>query len=198
MTYPHLDRYIASLPEGLSSFPGCLAKAASLLGLRAKLLDARRMPEELHRYLVETFPKNEWIPETHVNAMMLAVRDHYFGHGSEGVVAFLAWVRARSLELYGSPLYKAVFFVLSPERLIRGAAQRWSLFRKGTTLEVIDDTARRVVLRLSHPEGLHEPHSRAGLAVGIEAAVASAGGRNAQVEVVEVAARYFDMVVTWS
>jgi hypothetical protein len=198
MRYSHLDRYVDSLPAGLASFPECQAKSAALLGLRARLLDAGRLPETLRAHLAVGAPEDEWIPEVHVNALMLAVRDHYFGHGDEGLSKFLTWVRVRTLEAFGSPLYRAVFFVLSPELLTRGLFQRWSLFRRGTTLELIGSEANRIDLRLVHPPGLHEPHSRAGLAVSLEAAITAAGGRNSAVTLGEIASGHYEMTASWA
>lgn len=130
---PSVDRYLERLPRGLSSHPECQVKASvyrdalASHGLESVISE---LPRELRELVLEPPPVSSWVPEVYANSIMMAIRDVHFEPGTVGVTAYSEWTRQRNLLLLTRPLYRALFLLLSPERLLKGLQRRWGAFRR--------------------------------------------------------------------
>ncbi|HVY47175.1 MAG TPA: DUF2378 family protein [Minicystis sp.] len=177
---PTVDAYLRSLPGGIDAYPECCTKASVLReALLRPIPPDVDLPAELRALVARPPPVTAWIPEVHHNALMLALYDVHFG----GLDAFLAWVLEGNRRLFARPLYRALFFVLSPERLFVGAELRWGTFRKGSTLRVEERGDKRAVLRVVAPARLHMAQSIRGLGMAFQAAAERAGAEDVHVDV---------------
>lgn len=188
--FPNTARYLERLPAGLGSHPQCVVKASVL----HNVLDARplhaedlaALPAPVLALANEPPPVSAWISEVHAIVLMLAIRDRHFAPGAPGLEAYEQWTYERNRRLLARPLYRAVFLLLSPDRLLRGVERRWSVFRRGSTLELLSRGEGTARLRTIYPSFLAEETVACGLRGALRAAVELAGGRNASVEVISV------------
>lgn len=145
--------YLASLPAGLDSYPECTAKVAL----------ARAFVERLERaFPVSSLdaglrasvdqPVSAWMSEAASTAVFLAARPMF-----KSDEEFLRWVADGDRELLSSPLYRALFWLVGPTRVLRTGAERWARFHRGTTLRIEDAQAGEVRARLTFPRGLFPP-----------------------------------------
>jgi len=178
VTYPTLERYLAALPNGLASYPDVVAKAAVL---RDTLSEGTppELPPELERWRVDPPGVSAWIPEVHFNALMTAIWDHRFAPDR---ARYDRWVHDRNLRLLGTPLYRVLFMVVSPERLLIGAEKRWSAFRRGSSLRVLERDRHSAAIALSYPPHLQTELSVGGLGSALRAALELAGAKKVVVE----------------
>jgi hypothetical protein len=180
-TLPLLATYLATLPGGAGAHPQCTVKASVLRdAIESRPLGpGLPLPPEI-RALVDRPPAvSAWVPEVHFNAVMLIIRDAHFGGDAD---RFHAWVYEQNLRLLSTPLYRALFLVLSPERLIVGMEKRWAMFRRGTTPGVIRHGAKDVELRVQAPPNLYMAPTVEGTSAALRAAIACAGALPPQVE----------------
>ena len=181
LRFPRAAQYVGSLPAGLDSYPHCEVKGSVL----RQLIDSSPVPfpdqgltPALAR-LVQLPPlPSDWISEVHFNALMLAHEDLI------DPAVFRQWVYDRNRQLLSSSLYRILFLVVSPDRLIAGMTHRWRAFRRGTELETVERTKNSVLVELRHPPYLYEVHALTNLTTAITAAIDAAGGQNTQVRLV--------------
>ena len=179
---PSVARYLDSLPAGIRSYPDCLVKAAVLrneadpkpLGPEVPL------PPEVRALVDHPPPVTVWVPEVHYTVSVLATREVHFPGADTG--AFAAWMHERNVRLLRTPLYRALFFVLSPERLLAGVAQRWSMFRRGTELRLASSGEGRAELVLRTPPHLYPPIQAVAAAAAFAAALEAVGARRVRVD----------------
>jgi len=88
-----------------------------------------------------------------VQGTLLAALDAHFG--PDNVAGYLEWIYDRNRKLLSTMLYRALFFVLSPERLLFGVEKRWAFFRRGTTMAAQRCGPRDVELHVTSPPYLH-------------------------------------------
>lgn len=111
------------------------------------------MPATVEReLLVPTLP-GSWTQTVPYIGATLAVRDF----ACESDEHFLETMRAFTRDLYSSPMYKLLFFVSSPSRLLRGVSDRWSHFHRGSRLRLLDPRERGATFAITHPPGLFHP-----------------------------------------
>lgn len=130
--YPATARYLDSLPNGLDSYPECLAKTDSRDNIKREF-SAIGNDSDLPTIIRDFFQgryRNNWIPEVVSCALLLLVRDVEFKSDEE----FLAWCYKGHRDLYLKPHYKIIIYILSPTLLLSGATNRWSTFHRGSTL----------------------------------------------------------------
>jgi hypothetical protein len=181
-TLPSLERYLAALPGGIDAYPHCLAKASVARdAMQRTLPPSAELPAPLRTLIEQPPPVTAWIPEVHQNALMLAILDTHFDETDFD--GFFAWILDRNRRLFSSPLYRALFFVLSPQRLLGGFQRRWSTFRRGTTLAIERSDDRGARARLTSPPHLHTKTSARGLGIGFQAALERAGGSDVDVDI---------------
>ena len=198
---PSVDRYLERLPRGLSSHPECQVKASvyrdalASHGLESVISE---LPRELRELVLEPPPVSSWVPEVYANSIMMAIRDVHFEPGTVGVTAYSEWTRERNLLLLTRPLYRALFLLLSPERLLKGLQRRWGAFRKGTTIELVHQGVGAVELRVRYPENLYEETTLSGLRGALVAALEAAGAGHVKVELIEFDDRQASYRGSWS
>ena len=128
---PQLRAYLERLPDGLASYPGCLAKASLYRSIIEELpLDDTRLPEPLQDLLRRPRAVSEWIPEVHSHAVLLAQYDQRF----TALPEFAAHCYAAQRRLWDSKIYAFMMRLMSPVRLLASTSQRWGQFHRGTEL----------------------------------------------------------------
>lgn len=197
---PSLSSYLERLPRGLDSYPDVVVKASVYRDSLASLsLDdcLGVLPDELRELVTHPLPVTAWVPEVRSLSILIAVRDRHFPQTEAGVDAYEEWVFERNYRLLRRPLYRALFMLLSPERLISGVERRWSAFRRGTSLRVVERSEGRADLAITHPENLFDHTVRRGMCGAFRAASVAAGARDVTAEVVDVAERETRVRVCW-
>ncbi|MBN1652654.1 MAG: hypothetical protein JXA30_02640 [Deltaproteobacteria bacterium] len=130
--YPITAKYLESVPNGLDSYPECLARTDARENIRLEYSEIGQ-DTELPPIIADFFAgryKKSWIPEVVSNALLLCVRDSIFQTDED----LLAWSYQGHSRLYLKPHYRVMIYILSPALLISGATNRWSSFHRGTTL----------------------------------------------------------------
>ena len=151
---PSYERYVAGLTGGLDAFPDAQAKGSLvrsvLEGQPPELL--RTLPEPVRALALSSPVDSEWVPETHLAALVHAVSElRRFGEHE-----YCGWIRGCNRALFARPLYRLLMAVASPEGLLRHAGKRWGNFHRGSGLDhdgVSDDGVR---LTLTFPAGLFD------------------------------------------
>jgi hypothetical protein len=182
--YPGAARYLAELPRGVGSHPDCRVKGSLL----RSMLESTPVPfdrEGLSKAalsLLDSPPlPNAWMQEVAFNALMLAHEDRMSG------ARFSDWVYGRNRKLFESSLYRVLFLVVSPERLLVGMTHRWSAFRSGSELRLLERSAHAARVELRYPERLHDERTLSNIAVAVRAAIDAAGAKRSttKLELVE-------------
>jgi hypothetical protein len=196
---PRGDRaraYLAALPGGPPAFTRFRQKAAVMrLVLGGIDLSAHVgvLGDEIARLVREPPPVNAWIPETHATAIYMLMADTAFISDE----AFLADAVTRNRTLLNSAFYRVLFAVLSPKRVVRGAAERWSKLHDGSELLVERTEDRSCDLLLRIPEALLPPLMLRCYGVGFSVAGQLAGARDVRIEHGEWNGGGFPIRCTW-
>jgi uncharacterized protein (TIGR02265 family) len=114
-----------------------------------------------------------------------------------GLTDYETWAHRRNRDLLTRPLYRALFVLLTPERLLNGMQRRWNQFRRGTSVELLERGTDRVVLRVRFPTDLYEQTALHGLRGALRAALEAAGARGARIELVDSGPRDARYAVQW-
>ncbi len=149
-----MGMYLRALPDGVDSYPECVAKA-SLFRLTSEILsadiDATRMPEAIGDLFRHPPPNNTWIPEAHSVAAHLALFD------ASGVreATLLGMAEDVSRKMASSPMYRVLAYFTSPERLLKGAAKRWEALHQGLPLNIeMDNENKTARIEMTHAPNL--------------------------------------------
>ena len=177
-----IRKYLDALPNGAASYPECCVKASVLRQhVNAKPLGPEVDLPPLTRRLVDDPPTvTEWIPEIHFNIAMLAILDVHFD--ARRLESYHAWSYEQNRKLLGTPLYRMMFLLVTPERLLRGIEKRWGAFRRGTEFRILSATAGRAELCVQSPPFLYTSLSLQRMARAFQAAIDCAGARASHVE----------------
>lgn len=181
---PHVDEYVAQLPDGLASYPEAVAKASTLRQMRSILpadFEWDRMPAELREVVVSPPPVSSWVPESIACAVSLAVRDIAFDDDA----AFLDWIEGGFSTFFAGPLYRVLMAVASPHSLARGAGKRWAALRKGTTRSLVEEHPNGNISRVDYPPWLVPRLHAEGTARGILVAYRLSRARDPRVLIEE-------------
>jgi hypothetical protein len=179
---PSVARYLEKLPAGLASYPECLVKASVLRNSAdPRVLGPEvPLPPEVRALLDHPPPVSVWVPEVHYTVIQLATHEvHFPGPDPQ---AFITWVHARNVQLLSTPLYRALFLVLSPERVLLGLEKRWGSFRRGTQLQVLRADSRTADLLLRTPPNLYAQVSVWAMGAALRAGMVAAGAKPARLE----------------
>lgn len=187
--FPTTARYLDALPDGIRSYPQCEVKAAILLAQ----MNTRPIPEALladfPREVIELAkdppPVSAWVSEVVSMTITVAIRDLHFPPG-QGDAEYEAWTYERNRRLLGSRIYRPVFLLISPERLLRFANMRWNRIRRGSSLEVLEQSKGFAKVQSRYPRNLHEGSVAIGMRGAMRAVTELAGGKNVRVHVPEV------------
>jgi hypothetical protein len=132
------------------------------------------LPPRLDEILRDPPSASDWLPETELWALTLAIYDTSFAdYGGEA--AYERWVLGRNLRLFRSPLYRALFAVASPERLFASGAKRMAIFHRGTIIEDVVVSKGKGTFTMKMPPGLLPDIGRAGLGAAIRAGLEVGG-----------------------
>ena len=154
-----LGDYMASLPQGLDSYPECTVRAATLISALDLLdLDSTEgLPEPVRSLVADPPHRSRHIPEVHNLAFFSWLRDERF-EGDEGYLTFTDAVFHR---FYAMPLYRVAFMMGRPDQVASASSRIWGWVRQGTQLEVTGRGDGHVWLRASSPPHLFGPlHGR--------------------------------------
>ncbi len=194
MRYPRLDAYLASLPDGLGSYPECVSKATLL---RSSLegyedADVSDLDPELRELYASPPPATVWVPAAKVNAIFHAIIDLH--HPTPRDV--IEWARRRTLRMRDSPIYRRVLAVTSPNALFRVSAQLDRMFQRGTHIRphLGDHEAR---FELTHPPYLVSPINQLANVGMFEAMVELTGGKGAVCEMTASSPMGATFEMTW-
>jgi hypothetical protein len=171
------DNYLGGLPSGLDSYPDFLVKAAPYRHYLESLrfgAEVESLPPPLRRLVDDPLPMSSWMPEVHAAAFMLAVRDLLF-HDDESVYAS---VLRSNRELFSGPLYKALFFFLTPQKMFQHARSRWGSMHRGITLTTEASAPTSATFRIDFPPHLIESLLARCLQSGFVVAIEAAGGKD--------------------
>jgi hypothetical protein len=197
--YEHLRRtraYVASLPRGLASYPECRSKASIWKNIHrwtetGKLVG--HVPPELTVFSAEGLLDNTWISAAESFASHLALRDVLFPSDAAMVEHF----RMLDRQLLSGPLYRMLFAVASPLRVVHAADRRFRAMFEGITLAVHQEDDCRVGLSLRYAPGLLPPLVGSLYLVAFEVAAELAGAKAVKSRVIshgDIAAKY---ELTW-
>lgn len=192
--FPRTSHYLAQLPEGLASYPQCLAKGSVLRGIVETApiaLAPNDLPPELRALLAEPPLPTDWMSEVSLLVLGHAYRDRLTSKAWED------WTYERNRTLAGKSLYRVLFHVVSPERLFAGFPQRWPAFRRGSEMRVLEISDRRALLQLLSPPHLHDDHSMATMAAVLRALGDTAGARNMAARVASLTDVEARLELTW-
>jgi hypothetical protein len=174
--------YLETLPDGERSYPECQVKASVL----RSSLDERPfgrdvpLPPALRALVDHPPPVSVFIPEVLFNCTMLAVHEVHFPPPLDA--GYLDWVYERNVRLLKAPLYRALFLVLSPERLLVGLEKRWASFRRGSELRLVRQEPRDIELHILTPPHLYPTLVAQGMMQALRAALTCAGGRSVRAD----------------
>lgn len=179
MELPRTTAWLAGLPLGLDSYPECQVKGSLLRRLvKSQSLQPhiQLLPPELVPWFDTPPLVSAWVPEVHLFAMLHALRDLVFDEP-----ALHAFVSSGIARMISSPLYKIMFLVVTPTRLLYGIGRRWDQFHRGTTMTA-SDLGDVIDVHVEHPPHLYSSTIRGLTAATFLTAVTAAGGRGYRVE----------------
>ncbi len=183
--FPLTAAYLAQLPDGASSYPECVSKGAIIRRRLQRLSgDWPRglLPSAIEDLLANAPASSAWLPSVHQHAATFAYGDVMFDDDAGGA-QLLESLRADNQRLLTSRLYRIMFALGNPTRVLRNAEKRWRAFHRGTKLRVIDARPASATLRLEYPAHLYHPITLRGLANAYEVVLAAAGATTAKLEV---------------
>jgi hypothetical protein len=178
---PSVDEYLGALPHGIGAYPEAAVKGSVLLSLGKhavfqELASHPGLPSEAARLVTDPPTKTTWVPEVVFNTLMCGFYDlTYRSRG--GLEAYEAWVAAQNLRLFNDQIYRILFRVAGPERLLASVAARWGAFRRGSTLTIVKSAARSAELRLVFPRNLEPITALHSFSGAFRAALQAAGAK---------------------
>ena len=192
-------RYLAALPRGLDSYPECQTKFSSArhaLLRRPFVPEAGRFPPAVEKLMVDPPPAGTWVPSVHFHCVMTAIRESLFP-GPGGEAPYFQFMRETNRDMYHRPMYRILFFLTSPKRLLVGLERRWEQFNRGTTLSLVENGERIITVALAHPPHLFAHDHDRGWSGAIHVAIECAGGREPVVSPQRVSPTKLVLRIAW-
>jgi hypothetical protein len=177
---PSVESYLASLPRGLASYPECMYRGESLdAWLRQSPTRdvAPLVPSEVAALLDGDRPIPTWVPEVHVNALYLAIRQAHFVDDA----AFLAHASESNRAVLDTPVNRLVFWAATPRGILRSGGLRWASLHRGSAVEVRSARDSSAEIGLSFPRGLYPELVLRATGLGIAVALENTGARDVEV-----------------
>jgi hypothetical protein len=153
---PRAAEYLASLPQGLDSFPGCRVRDitvepyASAFG---HLAGEGGLPAPVAD-LLRGIASGPWYPEVVFQVAHLVVRDRVFDDDA----SFFEWIFNANALVFEKPILRNLMRLVSPTLVVLGATKRWGTFHAGSelTAERLRATGERAetLAHLKHPAGV--------------------------------------------
>ena len=192
-----LEQYLSCLVHGEASYPQFEQKASVLHqfteGYSLEPL-VEVLPPFAQALARDLPPTSTWIPEVQSNLIYCAMRDRYFDSDD----AFVDFAYERNYALLAGPLYKAVFRMLSSQRVSRLIASAWGQFHRGSHLAVIESDKRHVRMQVTHPEWAYPEFLVRALATGGRAALEIGGETGVSIEVTERKPDSSSYILQWA
>lgn len=197
--YQSVEAYLAGLPAGLASHPRCMAKGSLLrdaLRLRPIAPPQGSLPEPILALIEQPPAVNAWVHEVAFNAAVLAIYDEAFG--GRDLDGFEDWVCDFNRDLFRRPVYRVLFALVSPSRLVALSASRWSAFHRGTSLLILERSEESARLRVEFPRGLFVRPMLRAISGGVRAAVTVAGATEVVSELETIAETSAEYSLRWN
>jgi hypothetical protein len=198
--FPRLHAYLRGLPAGIDSYPDSVVKTSTFrfaLEDKPVPLEDGEVPEALERLVRRPPAVNSWVPEVQMVGVFKLIGDHHFEkHG--GTPAFLRWVNEQNKALLGGPLYRVLFWMVPIETLFYGIEQRWTAFRRGTGLRLIERRSGQARMELTYEPHLLDQEGLLAIGTAFEAIATLAGAKTSRVEVIRVGASSGEVVLAWT
>lgn len=196
---PETCKYLASLPQGLESFPRCTVRDVALDAYVrdfSGLAGEPGLPGPVADLLRGSL-QGTWVSETVFQVANLVVRDLAFATDA----AFSEWIFDANTELFDKPLLRSLMRLLSPMLIVIGASRRWGTFHQGSDL-VAGRVARsgereEASARLRYPAGLFAPLFLSSLEQVFLAALDASRAKDPRVELGAVAPTEAEYKVSW-
>ncbi len=195
---PLVQDYLAGLPKGIDSYAECVCKGSAWRSVLDGVADptglAALVPAPVAALLVRPPAENAWLPETHINTLILAVRQAR----CESDDALLKLTHEQNLRLLGSAVYRILFKVAAPSWVLSGAEGRWGAFHRGIVLRSEAKGHNLATSALLYPPKLM-PRLVAGVYLtAFQAAVELAGGKQVKIEITNHTDERTDFRASWS
>ncbi|MEW5847734.1 MAG: hypothetical protein AB2A00_02930 [Myxococcota bacterium] len=192
-----MNAYVAALPQGLDSYATHQVKAAVLMNAinRTSIRrDADVLPPVLVHLIRSTLAATSWLPEAHVTAVWLAIRDLY--HPDDE--SYLRFIYEGNRELLSGVVYGLLFKLIGIPRLLAGAGGKWGQMHRGIGITVTSTPETlRAALRLDFPPGLVPPLVCKGYSQAFRAAMEIAGGKDVQLALTDFTTTRAMFEATW-
>lgn len=150
---PALARYLAALPNGLHSFPGC-DTTVSLCQVLRNVYPAEfkhpLLPKALRDKINAPWREGDFIPIALQVIVFLLLQDCL----KLDAQALSDIVCAQTQVVFDKPGYRLLFRLLSPSLVIMGGAMRWNRDFRGVPLRVKLDSPGRASGEFTYPKGL--------------------------------------------
>lgn len=184
--FPRTAAYLASLPEGLVSYPACETRREYSDFIAKDFPQAAqhpKLPPSIAQAISFETDKRGWIPDVHCLLHMHIIWDLYFDSKAAFMAQHYVWCK-KSCD---HPLYKAAMYCISPKLSMIALRALWSRFNLGTHVtsrEGPSPNSRYVTL--SHPDGMYDAFNVEAIFVAIQAMVSPPSGRNLSFDVIEL------------
>ncbi len=197
--YPRTARYLASLPQGLSSYGECRVRTYLHDGVReafGKLGDETDLPAALRRQFRGEH-EDAWMPEVEGSAMVHVIRDRMF----ESDEQYFAWTYENNGKIFQKPHYRVLMWLLAPTLLLSGAERRWGSLHQGSTVQASvarqgDHLVGQVGLR--YPRGLFDELDMLNIRSGVKAAFVSSRAQGFVIGEARVGPEASSFEVSWA
>lgn len=190
--FPLASAYLDRLPVGILSHPQCQVKASIFLDQHATRPlpdeDLERFPREVVELVRDPPPLSAWIPEVVAMTYLVGVREKHFPPPI-GDAEYEEWTYERNRRLLGGRLYRAVFLLVSPERLFRHVDRRWNRVRRGSRIELVEQRPGYARLTTHYPSFLHDESVAIGMRGAMRAVAELAGAKKVEITVPDVRER---------
>ena len=153
------------------------------------------LPAPAIQFLESPPPVSSWTSEVLFVAMSMAIYDRDFG-GSD-LAGYERWVMDFNLALFRSPLYRVLFAMLTPRRLMLFAVSRWSAFHRASALTLRNSSSVGTELELAFPPHLFPLPMLHAFGAAWCAAGATAGATEPRSEILEHGPEHARYRVTW-
>jgi hypothetical protein len=177
---PSVEHYLRDLPDGIDSYPDVAVKGSVLVSMLghpgfAALSRHPGLPAPALGLIAHPPTATSWVPEVHFNVTMAGFYDVVF-RDKGGFEPYEAWVVTQNMKLFSTALYRVLFAVMSPQRLLTSVSLRWGAFRRGTTLTLLHGGPGFAEVRLTYPRNLEPPTALYSFSGAFRAAARAAHG----------------------
>lgn len=147
----HYEAYMASLPDGIDSYPDATTKGSMvrlfIQGIPSGMVE--HLPDKLRSWIEVPPQVTERVPFVVLGALGHASRDLRFFEYRE----FLDWFAMGMAGVLANPMYRILVSMADPLRMVRKSPHAWSAFYKGldrTNLEIYENGSRGMVTYPPH------------------------------------------------